>query len=45
MKINFISYNGKPRNISKIISEKNIFQINEKTYEILIPISLLKTMI
>ena len=42
IKINFISYNGKPRNISKIISEKNIFQINEKTYEILIPISSIK---
>lgn len=42
MKINFISYIGKPRNISKIISEKNIFQINEETYEILIPVKSIK---
>ena len=42
MKINFISYIGKPRNISKIISEKNIFQINEKTYEILVPVNSIK---
>jgi len=42
MKINFISYIGKPKNISKIISEKNIFQINEKTFEILIPVKSIK---
>ena len=42
MKINFISYIGKPKNISKIISEKNIFQINEKTFEILIPLKSIK---
>ena len=42
MKINFISYLGKPRNISKIISEENIFKIDEKTFEIIIPIKSVK---
>ena len=42
MKINFISYQGKPRNISKIIRDKNIFKIDEKTYEIFIPIKSVK---
>lgn len=42
MKINFISYQGKPRNISKIITDKNIFKIDEKTYEIFIPIKSVK---
>lgn len=42
IKINLVSYLGKPRNISKLISENNIVQLNENTFEIFIPIKSFK---
>ena len=42
IKINLVSYLGKPRNISKLINENNIVQLDENTFEIFVPIKSFK---
>ena len=42
IKINLVSYLGKPRNISILINENNIVQLDENTFEIFVPIKSFK---
>ena len=42
IKINLVSYLGKPRSISKLINENNIIQLDENTFEIFVPIKSFK---
>ena len=42
IKINLVSYLGKPRNISILLNENNIVQLDENTFEIFVPIKSFK---